>query len=134
VLAAIKSAKHLDLGTDDVIITVATDGGEMYGSERSSRIDAQFPRGFDEITAAAVFGEHLMGVDTSALIEAGEHERRRIFNLGYYTWVEQQGVDLASFDARRSQQFWRSIRSFLDECDERIVELNERTGVLAELT
>jgi cysteine synthase len=134
VLAAIKTAKHLGLGPDDVIVTVATDGAEMYASERAERLVSRFTQGFDELTAAEVFGEHLMGVDTSAVLELDEHRRRRVFNLGYYTWVEQQGVDLASFDARRSQTFWRSIRSFLDECDERIVELNERTGVLTELT
>ena len=33
VLGAIKMAKHLDLGPDDVIVTVATDGHEMYASE-----------------------------------------------------------------------------------------------------
>jgi cysteine synthase len=134
VLAAIKTAKHLDLGSGDVVMTVATDGAEMYASERSGRIDARFPGGFDELEAASVFGRHLLGADTSALLELGAHDRRRIFNLGYYTWVEQQGVDVAAFDARRDQAFWRQIRTFLDECDERIVELNERTGVLAELT
>jgi cysteine synthase len=134
VLAAIKTAKYFGLGDDDIIVTVATDGGEMYAFERYQRLAAQFKGGFDDVAAAAVLGEHLMGADTGALLELGEHDRRRIFNLGYYTWVEQQGIDLASFDARRTQQFWRSIRSFLDECDARIVELNERTGVLAELT
>jgi hypothetical protein len=34
VLAAIKTAKYYDLGPDDVIVTVATDGAAMYGSER----------------------------------------------------------------------------------------------------
>jgi len=33
VLAAIKTAKTLDLGAHDVIVTVATDGAAMYGSE-----------------------------------------------------------------------------------------------------
>ena len=36
VLAAIKTAKLLDLGPDDAIITVATDGGAMYPSERAA--------------------------------------------------------------------------------------------------
>ena len=30
VLGAIKMARHCDLGPDDVIVTVATDGHEMY--------------------------------------------------------------------------------------------------------
>ena len=36
VLAAIKAAKHWDLGPDDMIVTVATDGSELYNSERES--------------------------------------------------------------------------------------------------
>ena len=37
-------------------------------------------------------------------IECTEHVRNRIFNLGYYTWVEQQGTPIELFDARRSQR------------------------------
>jgi cysteine synthase len=133
-LAAIKTAKHLGLGRDDVIVTVATDGSEMYDSERNELLAARFPGGFDAVAAAATFGEHLAAVDTSALLEMGEVERRRVFNLGYYTWVEQQGIELADFDLRRDQSFWRSIRSFVPAWDEQITEFNERTGVLAELT
>ena len=33
-------------------------------------------------------------------------DRDRIFNLGYFTWVEQQGVPLDEFEARRDQAFW----------------------------
>ncbi|HEV8299160.1 MAG TPA: pyridoxal-phosphate dependent enzyme [Acidimicrobiales bacterium] len=132
-LAAIKVAKHLGLGSDDVIMTVATDGSEMYGSERAVLLASRYPDGYGSVDAAATFGEHLAAVDTSALLELGATERRRIFNLGYYTWVEQQGVSVADFDARRDQAFWRSIRPFVDAWDERIVEFNERTGVLADL-
>lgn len=133
-LAAIKVAKHLDLGSDDVIVTVATDGSEMYDSERAELLAARFPAGFDALAAAATFGEHLAAVDTSALLELGEVERRRIFNLGYYTWVEQQGIDVGDFDLRRRQSFWRSIRSFVAAWDEQIAEFNARTGVFDELT
>jgi hypothetical protein len=68
------------------------------------------------------------------VIELGEVGRRRIFNLGYYTWVEQQGVDVHDFDLRRDQSFWRAIRSYVPAWDERIGEFNDRTGVLADLT
>jgi cysteine synthase len=132
-LAAIKTAKHLGSGRDDVIVTVATDGSEMYDSEREEHLAKRFPHGFDDVAAGAAFGEHLAAVDTSALIELGESGRRRVFNLGYYTWVEQQGVDLADFDVRRNQSFWKSIRSSVPAWDEHIAEFNARTGVLADL-
>jgi hypothetical protein len=52
----------------------------------------------------------------------------RIFNLGYYTWVEQQGVSLADFQKRRSQDFWRGLRELLPAWDAMIDEFNSRTG------
>ena len=42
VLAAIKTAKLLDLGPDDAIVTVATDGGAMYPSERAALLAERF--------------------------------------------------------------------------------------------
>ena len=39
IVAAVKVAKHLDLGADDVIMTVATDSATLYASERQ-----KFPR------------------------------------------------------------------------------------------
>ena len=91
VLAAIKTAKYYGLGADDVIVTVATDGAAMYSSERELALEKYFPDGFDEVGASEVFGEHLLGATTDHLRELTHEERERIFNLGYYTWVEQQG-------------------------------------------
>jgi cysteine synthase len=129
-LAAIKLAKHLGLGREDVIITVATDGSELYRSERDALLAEHHPHGFGAVDAARAFGEHLASVDTGGLLELGEVARRRIFNLGYYTWVEQQGISLHDFEVRRSQEFWRSIRSFVPAWDAAIDEFNGRTGVL----
>jgi cysteine synthase A len=128
-LAAIKTAKLLGLGHDDVILTVATDGSAMYDSERTRTIERDYAGSFGAIDAARVFGEHLAAVDTSATLQCTQADRRRIFNLGYYTWVEQQGVSVEDFDARREQSFWRSLRAFVPAWDEAIVEFNSRTGV-----
>ncbi len=56
ILAAIKTAKHLDLGPHDAIVTVATDSAAMYGSERRKFAAAHYPDGFDEVNAGEVFG------------------------------------------------------------------------------
>src|SRR6266404_6495808 len=45
VLAAIKTAHRLDLGADEAIVTVATDGAAMYGSEREKFEAARYPDG-----------------------------------------------------------------------------------------
>ena len=43
IVAAVKTAKYLGLGPDDVVATVATDGAEMYGSERAKILARDFP-------------------------------------------------------------------------------------------
>lgn len=129
VVAAVKLAKHLDLGPDDVIVTVATDGAPMYESERDRIRARDFARGFDEAAAAEVFGRWMLGADTSDLLETTTRDRERIFDLGYYTWVEQRGTAIEDFVARRDQSFWTDLRSRLEAWDEMIVDFNARTGV-----
>ncbi|MDQ7857995.1 MAG: pyridoxal-phosphate dependent enzyme [Armatimonadota bacterium] len=128
VLAAIKIAKYYGLGPRDVLITVATDSAAMYGTEREKTLRRDFPSGFDLTAAGEVFGECLAGVATDHLLELGHRDRARIFNLGYYTWVEQQGVALEAFEARRSQAFWRDLRDLLAIWDAMIEEFNSRTA------
>jgi hypothetical protein len=76
-----------------------------------------------------VFDRHLAGLSTEHVLELDERERRRVFNLGYFTWVEQRGVSLADFERRRSQDFWRGLRDLVPAWDARIEELNGRAGV-----
>jgi cysteine synthase len=129
ILAAVKTAKYLELGPDDVLMTVATDGSQMYGSERQRIVARDFPDGFDEPAAAEAFGRWMLGMETDHLLETTRRDRERIFNLGYFTWVEQQGVPIEDFVARRAQSFWRGLRAKLPEWDELIREFNARTGV-----
>jgi cysteine synthase len=132
VLGAIKTAKYLGLGPADAVVTVATDGAALYDSERDLALGRYFPAGFDEVAAAEVFGEHLLGAATDHLVELTRVDRERIFNLGYYTWVEQQGVSLEDFDARRDPGFWVGLREHVPVWDGLIDDLNARTGVLEE--
>jgi hypothetical protein len=84
---------------------------------------------FDEAAAAALVARHLHGADTADMIELRHADRERIFNLGYFTWVEQQDVALEHFDARRDQAFWRGLRPAVAAWDELIAEFNGRTGL-----
>lgn len=126
VLAAIKLAKYLNLGSDQLIATIATDGYEMYGTERDKAIARYFPQGFDTINAAEVFGQHLSGIVASDLRELTYPERKRLFNLGYFTWVEQQGVSLDDFVAREKPTFWNDLRKLIPKWDELIHQFNEQ--------
>jgi len=133
VLAAIKVAKYCRLGADDVVMTVATDGAEMYASERERVLARDYAGGYDEAAAAGAFGRWILGTGTDDLLETSLRDRERIFDLGYYTWVEQQGVSVADFEARRSQSYWRGLRGKLAAWDELISEFNSRTRVIEDL-
>ncbi len=131
-LAAITAAKRWDLGPDDVIVTVATDGSELYDSEREKVMSTHYPGGFDDDEAAAVFSRHLEDVSTEHTLDMGPVERDRVFNLGYFTWVEQQGVSIPDFEVRRDQAWWDGLRPLLDGWDERIRQFNRDTGLAAD--
>ncbi len=130
VLAAIKTARFYGMGPEDVVVTVATDGAAMYESERPALTRKHFPGGFDAVAAAQTFGQHVLALGTDHLLETSLTDRQRIFNLGYFTWVEQQGVSVEEFNARREQAFWQSLRGLIPAWDELIEEFNQRTGVL----
>ncbi|HEY9215761.1 MAG TPA: pyridoxal-phosphate dependent enzyme [Ancylobacter sp.] len=130
VLAAIKTARRLDLDADDIIITVATDGSELYPSELAAHLARKGGK-YDQIDAAEAFGQHLLGGDADHVLELDHRERQRVFNLGYYTWVEQQGISVEDFDRRRSQSFWKGLRDQLPVFDEMIDRMNRDVGLKA---
>lgn len=125
VLAAISTAKLLGLGADEAIVTVATDGAAMYPSECEKVRTRDFGGAFTGLDAATVWGEHLADVTTANAVQCTEAVRNRIFNLGYFTWVEQQGVPVELFEARRRQSFWTGLRRFLPVWDEMITDFND---------
>ena len=129
VLAAIKTARYFDLTEKDLIVTVATDGSSLYDSERDKTIARDFVDDFDAVSAGETFARHLIGVDGDHYLETSHRDRRRIFNLGYFTWVEQRGVDIEAFDRRADQRFWKSVQEVLPVWDGMIDEFNARTGV-----
>ena len=62
------------------------------------------------------------------MLELTPRDRERIFNLGYYTWVEQQGVSIEEFEARRQPDFWTTTREILHRWDELIDEFNAQVA------
>ncbi len=128
IVAAIKLAKHFDLGAEDVIMTVATDSMQLYASERRNFLARRYPNGFDEVNAGEISSRHLDGIVDDHVLELTHTERKRVFNLGYYTWVEQQGVTLEDFERRRDQKFWRGLVDTIPAWDRMIEEFNAEVG------
>jgi len=132
-LAAIKIAKYYDLGPDDVILTVATDGADMYGSEIVKAVKRDYGNRFDAVAAGETWGRALDGASTDHLLEMTQIDKKRVFNLGYFTWVEQQGVSLEDFSARARQSFWDGLLDLVPAWDAMIGEFNARSGVADKL-
>jgi cysteine synthase A len=129
IVASIKLAKHLDLGANDIIMTVATDSAALYGSEREGYAAKHYPGGFDEVNAGEIFAGALEAIADDHILELRHQDRKRIFNLGYYTWVEQQGVRFDDFEKRRDQSFWRGLIDSIPAWDRLIDQFNAEAGV-----
>ena len=120
-----KTAKALGLGPDDALFTVATDGAAMYTSELP-RIRARLFEGrMDPTRAEAALARHLDGAGIDNVEELDHKARLRIFHLGYFTWVEQQGVPLDTFEARKSAAWWNELPALVPEWDAEITAFNE---------
>jgi cysteine synthase len=132
ILGAIKFAKHYGLASDSVVMTVATDGADLYGSEvRRYLQERHNSQELSAEMAAEIVSAHLIGVDTDNVLDATPRERDRIFNLGYFTWVEQRDVAVADFERRRRQNFWRGLRDLVPQWDEMIAAFNRDSGMQA---
>jgi cysteine synthase len=132
-LAAIKVARHLDLDADDVILTTATDGAAMYGSEIAKVQARDFASRFDAVSAGETWGQVLASAKTDEIRELTHVERKRIFNLGYFTWVEQQGVPIEEFTARAKQSYWDGLLDLVPAWDALIDDVNARSGAAQKL-
>ncbi len=88
-VGAIKFARYYELGEHDIVLTVLTDSMEMYDSRLRELTEEHGE--FSEKDAAAVYARHLEGITIDNMEELTYYGRKRIHNLKYYTWVEQQG-------------------------------------------
>jgi len=132
-LGAIKFAKWFELGENDVVLTVLTDSMEMYGS-RLRELTAE--RGeFSATDAAVAYHRYLLGESTDTMQELTYPDKKRVHNLKYYTWVEQQGKTYQEIQAQwNDPDYWPGARSQADEIDALIEEFNARTGLLKQLS
>jgi cysteine synthase len=128
VLSAIKFAKYYELGENDIVLTVLTDSMQLYQS-RLQEMHAEFGA-YSEKDAAADFARYLHGQSTEALLELRYPDRRRIHNLKYFTWVEQQGKTYAEIQSMwQEPDYWTNVQKQVPEIDELITEFNAEVGL-----
>ena len=132
IVSAIKMAKYYELGPNDVLMTIATDSMEMYGSRLDEYRALEGP--LRPLGAAYISGRYLDGADIEHVLELSYIDRKRIHNLKYYTWIEQQGRELDELNAQwYDPTYWTSIHGLDRDIDRLIEQFNERVGLLAEI-
>jgi cysteine synthase len=127
-LSSIKFAKYFEMGESDIVLTILTDSMELYGS-RLVEMHDEFGE-YQELNAAADFARYLQGVTTDNMIELSYVDRRRIHNLKYFTWVEQQGKSYEEIMAQwYDSQYWTNVQSQVEDIDTLIKEYNAQVGL-----
>lgn len=130
-MGLIKMAKYYEMDENDMLFTVATDSMEMYQSRLLE--ERQLHGEFSDRDAAVSYEADLMGITIDHMIEMTYYEKKRMHNLKYFTWIEQQGKTVEELNAQwYDENYWKSQYAKADEWDEKINEFNERTGVLKE--
>ncbi len=133
VLCCIKMAKYYELTEKDTVVTVLTDSADMYQSRIDELSELHGPYSLHE--AALDHAVHILGLKTDNLLELRYTDRKRIHNLKYYTWVEQQGRDVHELNDLwyDTENTWDAVHKQAEELDELINQFNEATGLLKAL-
>ncbi len=127
-IAAIKFSKYYELADNDLVLTVLTDSMELYGS-RLKEMQSEAGE-YTERHAAAHHARYLQGITTDYLQELTYLDRRRIHNLKYYTWVEQQGRTIQEIqDQWANRDYWSSTQKQVSEIDALIEQFNRQAAV-----
>ncbi len=128
ILGAIKMARYYEFDSNDIVFTVATDSMEMYGSRLEEAREAEGD--YSPVQAQVDFERRLLGNSTEGVLELSYYDRKRMHNLKYFTWVEQQGKTAEELDAQwYDRNYWSQRYAQKDIWDERIRAFNERTGL-----
>ncbi len=129
VLTAVKMAKYYEMGENDIVLTVLTNSMELYGS-RLKEMHAEYGE-YSETDAAAHFAHYLQGQSTDNMIELSYADRRRVHNLKYFTWVEQQGKTYEEIqDQWYGRDYFTDVQKQVPEIDALIEEFNHDVGLV----
>ncbi|MBE0408330.1 MAG: pyridoxal-phosphate dependent enzyme [Anaerolineales bacterium] len=128
-LSAIKFSKHFELGSKDVVLTILTDSMELYES-RLNEMHQEFGE-YHQLDAAYHFSRYLQGIATDHMLELSYLDRRRVHNLKYFTWVEQQGKTYEEIVSQwYDEEYWSGVQEQVPQIDRLIEEFNSQVGLI----
>jgi len=127
-LSAIKLAKYYEMNENDVIFTIFTDSIEMYNS-RLEEMNQEWGK----------YSEHQSEIDWTSVIkkqtvdyfsELSYYNKKRIHNLKYFTWIEQQGKSVEELNAQwYDENYWKERFSVVPLWDKLIDDFNKQVGL-----
>ena len=128
-ISALKFAKYYELSNKDSVFTIFTDSMDLYGSRLKELESAH--GAYTRENAVRDYHSHLRGATTDNMLELTYTERKRIHNLKYFTWIEQQGKKSAELNAQWYDypEYWTSIQNQVDKIDELINDFNKQVGL-----
>jgi len=131
IIMSIKFAKYYELTENDMVITVLTDSSDMYRSRLKEMEDKRGYK-YSMKDAEVDHNRFILGLRTDYMEELTYRARKRIHNLKYYTWIEQQGYDLEELNAQwyDYDNYWGKLQKMAPEIDRLIEEFNERVGLV----
>ena len=123
IFGAIKAAKHYNMGKDDLVVTIATDGLDRYGSVMDAmRRDYGV---VDEVEAVARVRSLFHARTTDWIFDGTPDNRARWHNLKYYTWVEQQGKTVEELDAQKDPAWWEAEQQKVKDINAKLLEYRQ---------
>ena len=126
---AIKMAKYYEMDETDVILTVWTDSMELYGS-RLKEMHEEVGE-YTEVDAAKTHAQYVAGIKTDNLQDLSYEDQRRVHNLKYFTWIEQQGKTYEEIQSQwYEKDYWTNFQEQIPEIDELINEFNGKVGLI----
>ncbi len=126
---AIKMAKYYEMDENDVILTVWTDSMELYESRLKEMHDEAGK--YTEMDAGRTHARYLEGITPNYLQDLTYQDRRRVHNLKYFTWIEQQGKTFEEIQSQwYDKDYWTNFQKQIPDIDELINEFNAQVGLI----
>jgi cysteine synthase A len=127
-LSSIKMAKYYDFNENDIIFTIFTDSVELYYS-RLKEMNQNWGK-YSESQAEIDWNSVIKKQGTDNFIELTYNDQKRIHNLKYFTWVEQQGKDVEELNAQwYDENYWNERFAVVSQWDKLIDNFNREVGI-----
>lgn len=126
ILGAIRLARHLGLGPDDNVVTVATDGFDRYPSVLANLEERGGPTSAPQL--AHLFEQIFRGFDRDAILDVRSSEQKdRLFSYKEDFW-SKFNYSQSYLNSMKSQSFWDHEYEKIPGIDSSLLNSRESAG------